>query len=333
MSLTGLFLIETGPGSGLGHLARGLALAQWLERFGGRPLLAPTDGSETVVARIRERGFEPIGYSPGQEAELIAETGADWLIADGYGFDPALFHRINGRKSASILQIDDFQGPVAADLILNQNLNVDPDLYAGCSAELLIGPEYCLLPPGLRDEPEPDRKDPRPRVLITLGGLDPQGWSLSLALALAVDEGLGVDLVVGPWARTEPGLAELETHGRVRIHRNPPSLDSLIRAADLAVMCLGVTTWEMAVRGLPFIMLPVHPAQIPTAEWLAGQGLAWPGLSDGPFDPDEVRRLVLDLLNQPEVLSRASQGLRDLIDGQGGRRVVEAMTGLGGKAA
>ncbi len=329
-----LFRVEAGPGVGLGHLSRCLALAGWLKGAGAECGFVMTDPDQNVTERVARQGFkllhrdpeEAAGSDPDAKKLALAahKHGAGWLIVDGYGFGPRYFQTLRANSSALILAVDDYQGKVEADLILNQNLGVDEGLYDRAGAELLVGPDYCLLPPGFGQGRERVKENGRVQLLVTLGGADPAGLTSRVVRTLAGLADIRADVVVGPFSQFLKGAVR-GASATMEFHQSPGSLVPLILRADLAIMSLGVTTWEMAALGLPMVMLPVHPAQMPTAQWLEENGYATLGMELGNFEEERFLETVMGLLRNPQELERQSRGLKTLVDGRGGARVTAAM--------
>ena len=107
---------------------------------------------------------------------LARDLGTDWLVLDGYHFDPA-YQKAVRRTGLRLLVIDDIahHGMYFADLLVNQNLESESFRYRILpGSSVLIGPRYALL----RSEFERWRGWQRPiapdarRVLVTLGGGD-----------------------------------------------------------------------------------------------------------------------------------------------------------------
>ncbi len=329
-----LFRVEAGPGVGLGHLSRCLALALWLREGGAESGFVMTGPDKDAPARVEKEGFPVLGRQgiskpgSGQDASELAglsrETGASWLVVDGYDFGPEFFQVLRRSAAAAILAVDDYLGAVEADLILNQNLAVDRSIYDQAGAGLLIGPDFCLLPPGFEDRKPREYPDRAGRILVTTGGGDPKQMTAPVMAALSRLPGLEVDVIQGPFNKNSYA-ASGKKGSRFHYHRSLPSLVPLIQKADLAVMSLGVTTWEMAALGLPFVMLPHHPAQVPTARWLEENGYATLGMEPGRFQEGRFLEAVQGLLNDRDELGRRSRALTGLVDGRGGTRVAAAM--------
>src|SRR5689334_6919590 len=87
---------DAGARVGLGHLMRTLALAEAWAAQGGRAVFM-TDTSPAVQKIVGARGFELMASRGecGSADDLAAtraaveQTGADWVVVDGYRFDTA----------------------------------------------------------------------------------------------------------------------------------------------------------------------------------------------------------------------------------------------------
>src|SRR5207245_1177027 len=108
---------------------------------------------------------------------LARDLGVEWLVLDGYHFDPA--YQEGARASGlRLLVIDDVvhQARYSADILLNQNLDAEHLRYrAGANTELLLGPRYALLRQEFLGWQRWDRSisPVARRVLVTVGGGDP----------------------------------------------------------------------------------------------------------------------------------------------------------------
>ena len=97
--------------------------------------------------------------------------------------------------------------------------------------------------------------------------------------------------------------------------------------AELALSAAGSTCWELAFMGVPTLTLSLADNQRPVARSLDEAGaavdLGWHADLDASRLRDTIRRLA-----QSAAVRRSMGGIgRRLVDGQGGRRVVMAMSG------
>jgi len=302
------------------------------------PETLPEDPSAAIVAH----------------AQPATDQTPDWLIVDHYALDASWEQRLRPAV-VRILAIDDLANRRHdCDLLLDQNFTPDAEArYAGLlppNAQRLLGPGYALLRPeyaatrqGLRrcryispnpsavaaqaDEPGPLEQQPVRRVLIFLGGTDPDDLSGRALEALTQPalSALRVDLVIGannPHRQRLTALAN--ARGNTQLHPPRPHLADLMAEADLAIGAGGATTWERCCLGLPSLVISIAENQRPACE-----ALATAGVIDylGHYDAMTLHRLrsaMLTRLNAPE-LRRLALASAALVDGQGVQRVVEAM--------
>jgi UDP-2,4-diacetamido-2,4,6-trideoxy-beta-L-altropyranose hydrolase len=325
---------------GTGHVMRCLALAQaWGER-GGRVVLLSRALSGALAERaaaegLTVRSLEGDGGSLADaEATLAAarQVGAQWLVLDGYHFSPA-YRRALEAGGVSLLVVDDLADTDlgAADLVLNQNVYAQAAMYPGRSG-LLLGCEHALLRREFRATARAAVAPVARRVLVTLGGSDPDNATERVADALSTlrDDGrLHVQLIVGAVNRHRERLEELlpnwqEVHD-TEILVNPRALPELMRTADVAISAAGGTCWELAALGVPTLLVVIADNQRLNAETLAARGAAI-ALGDARHAlSDGAAAQIRSLLGSAAARQRLSETGRRLVDGRGALRVVEAL--------
>jgi UDP-2,4-diacetamido-2,4,6-trideoxy-beta-L-altropyranose hydrolase len=338
-----LLLIRADAGTqlGTGHVMRCLALAQaWWEK-GGSIQFALASVAPALEARLGGEGFDSmrVDAPPGSAldaTETIAtahETGAVWLVVDGYHFDAAYQQAIKG-SGLGLLVIDD-DGHAKhywADLVLNQNLSAVEALYPSREAytRLLLGTQYALL----RREFWPWRgwqrqiPDQARRILVTMGGADPDNVTLKVLKALQQIQAkdLEVKVVIGgsyPHRETLEGWA---APGVCKLIENPPDMPGLMAWADLAISAAGSTCWELAFMQLPSVLLVLAENQRPNAAGLHSAGAVFSLGWHKDLRPEALAHALERLLPSRE--SRASMaGVgRSLVDGNGSSRVAALMS-------
>ena len=342
---SGLLLVrvEAGPGIGVGHLMRCLALAQAWRRAGGRAMIASNSLPEPMSRRITEYGVQRLAIpkdDDGSGLAKLAEThNAAWIVIDGYGFDPEIMERA-AAVGRPVLAIDDdmrhSRYPVRA--LLNQNLHARNEAYDGkTTASLLLGPRYALIREDLRAAREWRRQllGPAQRILVTLGGADPGGHTETVVHALAASLGnsnqsfLEIRVVSGG---ANPRLCRLERISKAlpnfRILNDVHDMGAEFRWCDLAISASGSTVWELALFQTPMLLGWTSTVEIPVAKSLERLGAA---RVLGPWEEQDAERIsayALEIgLDQAarQALAQASGGL---VDGLGADRVVEHMRAI-----
>jgi UDP-2,4-diacetamido-2,4,6-trideoxy-beta-L-altropyranose hydrolase len=330
---------------GSGHVMRCLALAQAWQDSGGEAVFAGAMRSPGTEARLQSEGMKTVFFpvEPGgadDAAKTIAlarEIGTLWTVADGGHFG-AEYQRAIKAAGLKLLFIDD-NGHAAsyhADIILNQNFQDDAGLYQNrdSNTQLLLGTRYALLRREFLKWREWKREFPAVarKVLVTMGGADPNNVTLKVVQALkTVDLELEAIVITG-W--DNPHFAELEnaaseSQNAIRIEKSVTDMPELMRWADVAVSAGGSTCWELMLQRVPACV--IVKAEI---EWIVAEGLSKRGiaLSAGWWEQVTATRLAAELtglMRDPQRREQMGAAGAKLIDGQGGRRVVAAMLATG----
>jgi spore coat polysaccharide biosynthesis predicted glycosyltransferase SpsG len=168
------------------------------------------------------------------------------------------------------------------------------------------------------------------KVLVTLGGSDPDNVTRTVVEALArVDiEGLETVILVGG---LNPHLADLrettkQLRSPARLLLAVPDMPELMAWADVAVSASGSTSWELAFMGLPSIMIVLAENQAGIAAALEREGV---NLNLGEHTQISVERIIASLQSLlPDTARRSgmSQHGRNLVDGLGAERIVCLLT-------
>jgi UDP-2,4-diacetamido-2,4,6-trideoxy-beta-L-altropyranose hydrolase len=326
---------------GTGHLMRCLALAQAWKDAGHKTVFATACQNEDLLHRLRDeefgihllaRSYPDAGDWDYTKNILAAYPGA-WVVLDGYHFDD-VYQRQVKELGHRLLVVDDMAHlkHYYADILLNQNLHAQQLQYS-CEpyTRLLLGTRYVLLRREFlvwkdwkREVPEVAR-----RVLLTLGGADPENHTLKVIQALAGAEvaGLEVTIVMGA---SNP---HMETIGRaigdspisVRTAENPEDMGRVIKWADVAIAAAGVTTWELLFMGTPalFLALADNQESVGLSVSKAGAGL-YLGHANA-VSRDDICAKLENVANNRALRKDMSAKGRALVDGSGTVRVVNAI--------
>jgi UDP-2,4-diacetamido-2,4,6-trideoxy-beta-L-altropyranose hydrolase len=324
---------------GTGHLMRCLALAQAWHDAGGRATFLTACRLPELNSRLTAEGIqvELLAAEPGSDGDAeqaraaARRLGAGWVVLDGYHFTGAFQRRVKGR-GVRVLAVDDFADAdhYAADLVLNQNLHARDDLYEAREpyTSLLLGTRFALLRREFRKWCGWKREvlEAACKVLVTLGGSDPDGVTLMAIEALGQVQWPGLEAVVvvggGNPRRGELEEAVRRCGAMIRLQGNVTEMPELMAWADVAVAAGGTTTWERALLGLPSLIVVLAENQRDLAEASERVGIGWnlgphQGLSASIL-ADALHRLLADA---PARAAMARRG-PERVDGQGAGRVV-----------
>lgn len=334
---------DAGSQIGNGHLMRCLALAQAWHAEGGRAIFLSHCESQAVRSGIEAAGF---GFVPLEKPHpdpsdfrcsvaLIKEVEAEWLVLDGYQFGPT-FQKALRDMGQRLLFVDDtaHQPEYHANVLLNQNINSDRLAYrCDPDTKILLGPSFALLRSEFGAWYAWSREIPRiaKRVIVTLGGGDPDNVTLKVIRALdrIEIEGLEAVAVIGgsnPHLEELRHVAENASTG-IRIEYNAKNMPALMSWADVAISGAGSTCWELAFMALPSLIIITADNQVGIAEGLSEAGSV---INLGWFDrlpEQEISRSLLELLLAYDLRAQMSAAGRALVDGRGAARVTATMLG------
>lgn len=327
---------------GTGHVMRCLALAQGWQRTGGRALFVQAEVTVGLTERLRREDLEVVRVDapPGSAAdadatvELARQRNAAWVVADGYGFDSAWQKRIKD-AGLRLLLWDDYGHAkyYHADLVLNQNVRADAALYAGRDSDtrLLLGTRYVQLRREFlnrrwtpRDAPKRGR-----HVLVTMGGSDPENVTGKAIQALAGLPNIEAVVVAGSGnprlTDLQAAVARLPEPARLAV--NVSNMAELMVWADVAVSAAGSTCYEMAVLGLPALVLITAENQKVVSCGLHDSGAAINLGWHAGIDAAAINTALVALLDDAGHRSAMAAAGRELVDGYGVKRVMMHLLG------
>lgn len=341
-----LFRADASVQIGTGHVMRCIALAQAWHDSGGRAIFAMAQSTPAIRSRLAKEECEllpiPILAPTGSRedaAQTIAnarEHEADWVVVDGYEFDAEYQKRLK-TAGLKVLFIDDYghASSYAADIILNQNVGVRAELYAGGekSIRLLLGTRYAMLRREFAAWREWKREIPQVarRLLVMMGGSDPENLTLRVIKALELAEVTDVEttIVIGG---SNPHFAELKAAAdqstmKLSLQRDVANIAELMATSDAAVSAAGSTCWELCMLGLPALLIDIAENQSALARELNRRGCAI-HVGNGTVSGEQIADQLKRLLDSQELRRSFSERSRQLVDGNGARRVASALLGV-----
>jgi UDP-2,4-diacetamido-2,4,6-trideoxy-beta-L-altropyranose hydrolase len=334
---------DAGAAIGTGHVMRCLALAQtWQARGGSATLLSHCE-SDALRRRVEaaQISFIPLEQPYPNPSDLettlslldhdasCAQNGR-WLALDGYHFDLAYQQAVQAAGHRLLVIDDTAHLPrYVADVLVNQNIHAERlDYRCDPGTTMLLGTRYAMLRPEFLAWRDWKREVPRVgrRVLVTMGGSDPENATLKVIRALQrVDvDGLEAVVVVGA------GNSHTEELKRgsppfIRLVSNSRNMPELMAWADVAVSGAGSTCWELAFMGLPNLLIVLAENQTGIARGLAECLISIHLGCFSEVDEQSLAWAVSDLVRDQARRVDMSRRARELVDGLGCQRVVEEL--------
>lgn len=332
---------DAGTQIGSGHLMRCLALAQSWKDDGGDVTFITACQAEGLLHRLRDEEFDikvlsntyPDTADWNSTRDILAGHPGAWVVLDGYHFDEVYQQQVKAAGHLLLMIDDNAQlKHYYADILLNQNLHAVQLRYA-CEpyTHFLLGTQYVLLRREFIAWKERQREIPEVahRVLVTLGGGDPDNNALKVIQALQeVDiPDMEATVVIGA---SNPHAAVLEQAAKrsripIRLEQNVKNMPELMVWADVAVSGGGTTVWELLFMGTPSLFLIVADNQRYTAEFVGNRGFGKNlGLMEN-VSTESLTEAITSLAKDSNLRATISQKARQMVDGLGAQRVVSYM--------
>jgi len=326
---------------GSGHLLRCLGLAHGWAAEGGEATFVSHCGAAGLAGRVQDAGFELVELPArcAEDADLKATlrcakaTPGSVVVLDGYGFGAPYQRRIKEAGLPLVVLDDNVHARhYYADIVLNQGIDAGGLAYPSEPyTQFLLGTRFVLLRPeflrwrGWRRVTGPVAR----RLLVTLGGSDPENAAALVVQALAALPAADIEAVVVVGA-LYPHLEELTRAAapHTRIVQDVDDMAELMVWADAAISGGGATCWELAFLGLPNIVLVLAANQAPIAHGLHAAGVS---LNLGPLasvNADQLAQAIAELLEDSDAREAMGRRGRALVDGHGPRRVAQAIRAL-----
>ncbi len=324
---------------GTGHIMRCIALAQAWQDMGGEVSLLARELPAALADRVAREGIVLI--APRLDHSDVDDTctaaaEADWVVIDGYQFDTVFADRVSSSAKHTLFvddlgQLDHY----AASLVLNQNITADSSTYANQAThtQLLLGGRYALLRREFRcTATRRDAATPIERVLVTLGGSDPDNVTTKVIDALLLLPHIHAKVIVGAANPRREELARhcLQAGGRIELLPPVENMVPLMDEAQLAISAGGTSVLELASRGLPTLLIAIADNQLAICETMRDRGvMAYAGWHTD-VSPAALALALDEFTSEAAIPQRAQfieRGL-ELVDGQGAIRVAREMLAL-----
>lgn len=330
--------VDAGPGIGLGHLQRCLALAAAFSEAGCSATFLVNDDplarDRVTAARWPVRQLTGVISWTDADADAViaeAKSGREAIVLVDSDEEPPTYIRRLRSAGLFVCAVEDLLvADLAADVLLNGDAHGELIPYgASHDTTLLLGPSFAPLPPPYWASNAPPACVPPVRVLVTLGGADPHNLMPALLReAVNLPAWTGLTVAVGPFSRNRAAVgAAVEPLGnRAVVHHAPEGMFPLIAECDLALTGAGQTLYELAALGRPAVAIQIAANQAPQLAEFERQGAAiGAGAATDPGIAARAVAMLGALAADPSHLRKMAAAGRRFIDGQGARRAASAV--------
>jgi UDP-2,4-diacetamido-2,4,6-trideoxy-beta-L-altropyranose hydrolase len=268
-----------------------------------------------------------------QVASIVEQYDDPVVVLDGYHFGSE-YQQIISKTDSTFSIIDDFAhaDDYFADIILNQGLYADRSLYPSAQPDttFLLGSEYILLRNEFREwiNYQPTIPPTATNVLLTFGGTDPDNiTALCLEAINELETEFSITVVLGSANRHYKSVATAASSGHhdVDIRCDIDNMSEVMAWADMAVAAAGTTIWELAFMGLPSILIDIASNQR-SSTVLDEMDIAMRLGTTTTISPGDIQTGIQTLADDTTLREKMSENGRNLVDGLGPKRVLDAIT-------
>jgi spore coat polysaccharide biosynthesis predicted glycosyltransferase SpsG len=345
-----VFRVDASRAVGLGHLMRGIALAERLDERGVRTVFVTRESGEGDVVRGLLKGYDvevlaadiDLAADAASTAARARRAGRALVITDLCHRDAVkepeplrAYHRALKAEGLEVVTVDDgARIGEAADVVIDPYFRATPPAPpSGDATRWLLGPAYFIF---RREfvEAAAVRRDIRlvaMRVLVTIGGADPSGVTVRAARALTRLAAAGVEAKVvlaagfAPEIEADVRAVAARSAGRITCVRQPRSLAELMMWADVAITGEGLTKYETAVTGTPSLIVSQFEADRARVDEFARAGTTCHVGSASRLSEEEIGDALQALLADAGRREEMSRKGRALVDGRGVDRVIASL--------
>ncbi|MGC1371795.1 MAG: UDP-2,4-diacetamido-2,4,6-trideoxy-beta-L-altropyranose hydrolase [Candidatus Sulfotelmatobacter sp.] len=326
---------------GTGHVMRCLALAQAWQDAGGEATLVAAELPDSLLARltVNKVSILQIDATPGSSDDarsLISHASRlkpDWIVIDGDRFGGDFLQLIQ-ESGPRVLLVDDYADRTAfpVDMIVNPNFGAEPDVYRskGFAAPALSGPRHALLRREFQNPLPRKVRERGKRILVTLGGSDPENLTPQIATALAACPDLQITVVAGGAYSNKSELADKLGCG-MKLVFDSQEMPRLMMEADIAITIAGGTLWELLSLGCAVLSYARTTGGAYLVTCLAKQSMLVDMGEISHFDAMKIVPAIREIAESISTRQRMALRGQELVDGAGAKRVVEMLREMGGR--
>ncbi len=329
-----LIRTEGGRNIGMGHIMRSLSIAHAIKERGLSVSFIVNDDKAALDA-IASAGYPVITRDAQQSSRDIVIKYCRSFAAVIFDTKRDVSGEVQYFKEVGLkIIIIDNQTSAAktADLVIIPSLNETCNSKTNSSdPRLLEGPRYFPLNHIFIETGRFHRttSNSRLRILVTMGGADPNNLTTKVVKTLQGMEGIDVKVVIGPSMDASKDLMELNNNGNFVFQADVKKMSLLMRDSDIAFTSFGITLFELAYMGVPSIVIANYREDKEDMDIFNKIGVGIPlGYYEDVTDGD-IRNAVELFLHNRELHEKMSKTGRALVDGRGVERIVNVIESIG----
>lgn len=320
------FWTEGGPSIGMGHLVRCINIAHQLETE-EVPMHFLVNNERPVIDRLNQEAFFHIVYPiTGRHANKLTNG----VVVIDTKRDVSSQVRALKEEGRKVVLIDNSSTDEADAIVM------PTPVYNGQKSErLLSGSPYLIIGENFRlaRGKEPISHSAPLKVLVTMGGSDPNNLTEMVLKALWNVEGIEATIVLGPAFRMTGSMEEFirRSGGKFNFLLNVKDMAPVMREAHVAFTAVGTTIYELAYMGVPSVLIGNYAADAGDLAILEGLGISKSLGHYVEVEPHVISSAAESLRDDPAGWREMSLRARNLTDGGGASRIASLIRSLAKK--
>jgi len=315
---------------GYGHLFRSNSVATALVTQGDSvTYITQTPEQSTSVCNDEVKIVPLEDGNPDTVASKLDEINADATFVD---LPEAPFDLQQAIQKVNPLAV--FLGSarekLCCDILVNGHLFAENENYewTGSEPTWCLGPKYLPLRepfPEIATREKDCKKEPE-RGLILMGGSDPH--NITPKVMRAFDPlGIDVSVIVGPGNEHHREIEEVAIglDSDFEVLQDPDDLPERMFGADIAVSGFGTTVYELMASKTPFIGIARNKLEQEGATKIAQSIEIDISFFERNVQEAQLTSKLIELQNNEVRRTELQSNFRNLIDGQGAKRIIKGI--------
>lgn len=324
---------DGGKEKGLGDLISSINVARQMEDK--YQFIFVSKNYEQGIDFVKSQGYDvlPMSLDNGDEEDLrlirgyCDSHGVNFCIVQLVPNNPSFVKKLS--KFVKTLMID-FDGgiEVASDILLCWDLDASEKNYKFLKPDTvrLLGPKYVPLRKDILRNRKEGYESEIEKVAVTMGGSDPRNVAFELLGALGgLDKTYSFNFILGPGFERFEEFRD-KASGKFDYTQDPENLYEIFGESDLVISTGGLTCFELAALGVPFIGISKIPHEVRRLKKLDSLGICKFVNMGG--DLGEKIGKALKSLSSKAAREKMGRKGKNLVDGNGAERVTEEIERL-----
>jgi len=332
-----VFRVDATQKTGIGHIMRCLALSEELTRRGHTCIILTKINNRDLLKRIKTFHVDiqriDTNTSLKKDLEILLKFSKvnkiDWIVTDHYGIDTSYLNELK-KQGFHVLSVDDISlMHYPSDIVINQNIDAEHLTFSVEPYTILLrGPAYAILRDEILVREKKKQCDSVKKILVTLGGSNPDNYLLKILQSLDIAEKkVDVLAIVGPFNLYISQLKSYVKQSRANISLiiSPKKMVDFYLESDLAVSAGGSSCYELAYFGIPNIIITIADNQFGVAREFHRQQLGVYLGMEHEVKSEAINDTIKELIENHSLRKKMSKRGRNLIDGNGKKHIVDCM--------